>query len=72
MPPSMQMFSSVMKLALSEQRNSTMLAMSSGFPTRPAGKAHAGKAIVLGHYDVPGAHPVDQGEIYAVRPFVKH
>ena len=37
MPPSMQMFSPVMKPALSEQRNSTMLAMSSGLPTRPAG-----------------------------------
>ena len=37
MPPSMQMFSPVMKPALSEQRYITMLAMSMGLPTRPAG-----------------------------------
>jgi len=36
-PPSTQTFSLVMKLALFEQRNSAISAMSSGLPTRPTG-----------------------------------
>ncbi len=41
MPPSMQIFSPVMKPAMSEQRYITMFAMSMGFPTRPAGCCRA-------------------------------
>ena len=38
----------------------------------PAGQAHAGEAVVLGHHDVPGTHPVDQGKVHAVCAFVEH
>ena len=35
-------------------------------------KAHRGKSVILGDYNISGINPVDKGEIYAVCPFVKY
>ena len=64
MPPSMQIFSPVIKPALSEQRNRTILAMSMGVPTRPAGCCEASAPVYI-LYEVS----IQPGEMELTRIF---
>lgn len=57
----------------SSAASARVLGMTASLATSaPAGQAHAGEAVVLGHHDVPGTHPVDQGKVHAVCAFVEH
>ena len=62
MPPSMVMFSPVMKPALSEQRNRIISAMSRGVPTRPTGCCRASAPLIF-----PSAVSIQPGEMLFTR-----